>query len=906
MRFILTILIAYFATSVIYAQNKVNTVSGYIYSSEKNGYSSPLSYSSISILYLPDSVFVTGSTTDELGFFKIKYHIPQKGTYLLKVSYTGMTTYYYTLKQKEYEEIDSIILKDQDVLLDEIFITAKQPEIQYHKDTTIINSKAFKVTQNAYLQELIKKIPGIVYDADNNKLSYNGKHIQEIDVNSKPFFNQDIQMALNNLPAKFISTIKVYNKADKTYPKNNNEEYYVLDLQTKEEFNGSLLNSIKIGYGTQRKKDTEGQVNYFEKSGNNLSVILSSTNKDINSLYKDNISQSIGLNIFRQFNERLNISANIRYNKNKIGENSKNYTEQYLQNGNLYSLGTAEYYSKNKLLSSFLGIEWKPNKKTSIMFNIGYDHSQSNSTNYNNTNVLNNSRYSIESDISTIPQEFKINSNLYETLSNDKDHGQNWQTIISRDINENIRLDFNLKYDQNKTETNDFANSTINYYQIKGGTNNDSTYISQQYIYSPLNNNTWNSSLSIFHSISKSFIITYYYNLHIKKETIQRLAYNLFNSNMNIGQLIPCYERGYIDSLSNNSHSRSNFHNIGLHLNYNSDQWNINANFIYSPLQRKINQQTGIIKTDTIIHSVDYQSFISASWHKDDLNISLYYNGLTNQPPLSTLIPVTNISNPLDIIKGNPNLKRAFTHSFNLNLRGIKGISSSLGYQVRTNDIALKTLYDEITGRRKSYPININGNWNANANISWNKSFGNFRLYLNESSIYNEHVSLIGNFTDQNPEHSKTRDFNLQSKLQLSYLPPWGNIELSSEHQYSQSSNSLRENNVYMREYKIGLNSFFNIFKDIQISNNIGYNHRSGTAIENNQNTEILWNLSVTWLFLKNKSAELSLHWADILRQRKNYIRNVTSNSFYEYQTQQVPGYILFSFKYNFNIELNK
>ena len=37
--------------------------------------------------------------------------------------------------------------------------------------------------ENAYLQELVKRIPGILYDAENGKLSYNGKIIQEINVN---------------------------------------------------------------------------------------------------------------------------------------------------------------------------------------------------------------------------------------------------------------------------------------------------------------------------------------------------------------------------------------------------------------------------------------------------------------------------------------------------------------------------------------------------------------------------------------------------------------------------------------------------------------------------------------------------------------------------------------------------
>lgn len=93
-------------------------------------------------------------------------------------------------------------------------------------------------------------------------------------------------MALNNLPAKFISKIRIYNKQDNKTFRRTNEEYYILDLQTKDEFNNSLLSSIKAGYGTHRKKDFEGQANYFKENGDNLSLLLQTTNKDLNSLYK--------------------------------------------------------------------------------------------------------------------------------------------------------------------------------------------------------------------------------------------------------------------------------------------------------------------------------------------------------------------------------------------------------------------------------------------------------------------------------------------------------------------------------------------------------------------------------------------------------------------------------------------
>lgn len=64
---------------------------------------------------------------------------------------------------------------------------------------------------------------------------------------------------------------------------------------------------------------------------------------------------------------------------------------------------------------------------------------------------------------------------------------------------------------------------------------------------------------------------------------------------------------------------------------------------------------------------------------------------MTNQPPLTILLPVLNTSNPLNVIKGNPNLKQSFTHSIGLSMSTTSGIYSSISYQSITNDIAQKT-----------------------------------------------------------------------------------------------------------------------------------------------------------------------------------------------------------------------
>lgn len=77
-------------------------------------------------------------------------------------------------------------------------------------------------------------------------LSYNGLPIHEINVNGESFFGGNSTLALENLPAKLVSKIKVYDKRselEKITKVRKGGENYVLDLQTKREFNGTLINS---------------------------------------------------------------------------------------------------------------------------------------------------------------------------------------------------------------------------------------------------------------------------------------------------------------------------------------------------------------------------------------------------------------------------------------------------------------------------------------------------------------------------------------------------------------------------------------------------------------------------------------------------------------------------------------
>ena len=116
---------------------------------------------------------------------------------------------------------------------DEVVVTAAMKEVEMKGDTMVINANAFKTPEGAYLEELLKRVLGLEYDKQNKTITYNGLPIHEINVNGESFFGGNSTLALENLPAKLVSKIKVYDKRselEKITKVRKGGENYVLDL----------------------------------------------------------------------------------------------------------------------------------------------------------------------------------------------------------------------------------------------------------------------------------------------------------------------------------------------------------------------------------------------------------------------------------------------------------------------------------------------------------------------------------------------------------------------------------------------------------------------------------------------------------------------------------------------------
>lgn len=900
-----------FAQQVRSAKGSVLTVEG------ESKTKHPLPSASIVILEEKDSAFVKGTVTDKNGRFTLQYPAQKGKKYLLKASFMGLQPVIRALRDTVAVDAGAIVLKDADIYIDEVVVTGKLQEIITQGDTTVINASAYKTPAGAYLEDLVKRIPGLVYNKTDNSLIYNGQPIKEINVNGEAFFSGNKKTALENLPADLIGKIRVYNKRseeEKFTGIERGEKNYVLDLETKKELNTTWIASAKVGYGDNQKKDLEGQVNYFRKDGENFSLMARSTNRNQNSTYKDNISNSLGLNMTHKFSKDFSLMGNVRYSQNRSGNISTSYQEQYLKGGNQYSSSATENSQNGKSLHSMLFANWKIDDRTQVTLSGSfgwtpnqYENESQNAT-FDKPPHLNLENPFEKFD--DVPDSIKVNHSDNRSVSDNQSNQYNWSTHVMRRLNEKgSSLTFSLQNSDSWATNKSFSLSETTYFRFEDKQGNDSVYYQNQYLQSPTRNRSWTAGFSFTQPFGKKVRLQVGYTWSDRNESDDRNTYDLSfqkgGQGNEFGQLPSGYEAGYVDSLSNRSRSHTNEHDLRLLLSYGSEEWNVNGGLSVAPQQRTIDRKMGILHADTTMHSTDFRPFMWASWggKGDKLRVSLNYNGNTRQPSLSDLMPLANTSNPLYITRGNPDLKQTFSHNLRLDFQHpSKGISANVNWRMEQNSVTQVMTYYQQTGRRETYPVNIDGNWGANANADWWKRMGQFSVRFDMAGNYDNRVSMVNENQTAGPERSSTRNTGLNCRTNLSYQPKWGGFDASASWRYQHSLNSLNDNNSYTRDYDFRLESYVDFPFGLQLRTDAAYVFRNGTSVQSSDNDEVLWNASATWRFLKKKEAELSAYWVDILGEQKNYGRHASSDGFYENYSRQIRGYFIVTFKYNFRL----
>lgn len=905
----------------LFAQQRVDVTGKTLVVSNNGEGQEVLPYTNILVLEAGDSTLVKGVMSDAGGNFRLSFHAKKESPYLLKVSYIGMKPEFRALNTgKTKIHVGNIVLTEG-LELSEVVVTAPIKEVELVGDTTVINADAYRIPEGSNLEELVKKIPGLEYDRQNKTLVYNGLPIAEINVNGEAFFAGNHALALENLPADLVSRIKVYDKRsemEKFMGIKTGEENYVLDLQTKKEFNGTLMTSVAAGKGNNKKKEAELISNFFKTAGENLSVIAKSGNRNMTSANKDNRQDNVAVNFLKKFGKKIHLNGNVMYSNAINGNEGTSYYEQYLKTGNRYRYATSDRHNTNRMASTMLSMKWNIDKMTLLNLSgsfsamKGTNGSDSRQATYNENPELDITAPFNGEENGQTENDIRVNGIRMNSRSTSANRQYFLNADLTRRLNEKgSSLGLTMQYSEGRGKNEAFSMSSTTYYQLQDEWGNDSVLYRNQYYDSPNRNRKFSLGLILTQPLHKSLRAQLSYKFRRENQNNDRNTYDLSRffdgtDDEPLYTLPEGYEAAYTDSLSNRSRSHTTAHEVALHLNYTNRTWEINAGLSVVPERQSLDQKTGRIQADTLRTSVNYYPAVTVLWHKKKTRVQLSYEGDTKQPGLTELLTLTDNSDPLNITRGNPSLRPSYNQRVRLEARDTKiGLNGDMTWANTVNSVTRAVTYNTQTGGIESYPVNVNGNWNARATVRYQKRIKRrFSVTARTGASFSQNVSLINEEQQEMPERSTTHNTTLNANLRLGYQPQWGGFDLTGDWRFRHSTNLLRETGDYTRDYRLGVNAYADLPGGIQLRSDVDYSFRNGTNITPGEDDQVVWNASLSWRFLKQKKAELSFYWADILSQKKNFTRSVSSSRLSERHTQQIGSWFMLSFKYRFNKQL--
>ncbi|MBV5342730.1 carboxypeptidase-like regulatory domain-containing protein, partial [bacterium] len=144
------------------------------------------------------SVLINAIRTDKEGRFELTN--VKTGKYLIMISYPQYADYVDKIDVANDLDLNKIYLNTKAHLLKEVIVRSTVSAIRIKGDTTEYKADSFRVTPNADVQELLKKMPGIQVNA-KGEITAQGEKVNKVLVDGEEFFSDDPAVVTKNLRA---------------------------------------------------------------------------------------------------------------------------------------------------------------------------------------------------------------------------------------------------------------------------------------------------------------------------------------------------------------------------------------------------------------------------------------------------------------------------------------------------------------------------------------------------------------------------------------------------------------------------------------------------------------------------------------------------------------------------------
>lgn len=367
---LLTFFVLYTGYAPLWAQSKPILIDGIVMDEDTR---LPVENATIRLYSLPDSIYMKGTVSDTAGKFTISV---VSGSYLLKVSYTGLMPEYRKVKPSHSSDVHvgEIRLRPDVIALDETLVTAQAPPVVISGDTTNYNASAFPVPEGSMLEELVKQLPGADID-EEGQLTINGQTITKIIMDGEEFFMNNIN-ALKDLPAEIVEGLKTYKRQTDMAALtgiDDGDGSIVLDLVIKPGMKKGWNGNFEGGYGNDDRYEGRANINRFNKA-DNVSATANMNDNGIQAVRRTGVNYS-------HTSKKIKYGGGVDYQRNELHTWSRRSTEEFMDNStSQFSQQNSNSDSGTNRFSTSLRLDWKVNSRTSLIFRPSVSYSNNHSS----------------------------------------------------------------------------------------------------------------------------------------------------------------------------------------------------------------------------------------------------------------------------------------------------------------------------------------------------------------------------------------------------------------------------------------------------------------------------------------------------------------------------------------------
>ena len=893
-----------------------------------------------------DSVLTAANADGKFVFAAVKG--PKFTLVITSIGYQGLIRHFTLDNDTKPVNLDPIILKVESNVLSQVNITAINPVVM-KEDTVEYKASAYPVRANAPVEDVLKKLPGVDVDANGN-VTAQGKQVTKVRINGKDFFGGDVQTATKNLPADVIENIQMIDdygdQANLTGVKTG-EPDKIMNITIRKDKNygysmqgtgGDGKDWLPAAPNVTDENRYVGNINSFVFDGDRQIAVLGSINNTNANLFNFGSAgggggfggggggrgnalrggassslattangitnaRSIGTNFRDQWGKDVSAYGSYSFTDNSTFTQSINNQTNYFQRPSTSLQNSIEHDNPINHRFNF-NIEYKPDTLNYLKVTPTFSYGST------NTQETEDNTYKVGGEPNLV-----YNSN---SVSNSSSPSYGLTALYNHRFKA-VGRNFSANFSVNSSKNSAYDNPI---YHIASGTLATPAY---QEINTDSRTTTYSATFSYLEPLSKrSFLELSYAYSH--SHTSSDKATDTLAADTDFFVAPPVQD----DSLSNNYAFSFITHRVGLNYRFVEKKYNYTLGIAAAP---SILDGQSILPVAPQTHQTTFNIVPTARFvynFSRGQSLSFNYNGSPAQPSFSQLQPVTDFSNALYPVQGNPDLKPSFSNNISFrynkfsfatgNIIFVGAFFTQTNNQVVTNIVSYpgsftaaaladKPTLNTLRNTNLITYINANGYYTGTAFFAFSKPWDErkYTLSLNGNVSYVNNIGYSSSVDSTNTmsmlEKNVAKNLvftpNVRFRVDLTdVIDAQANVSYSA----AKTTNSVNEaafgNNSNFHTLTLALNGKNYFWKDwtlfYDITRVVNYGYASNLNVTNPN----ILNLYVERRFLKDNRATIRLSAFDLFNQNNGVSTQASANSITQSNINRLGRYYLATFTF--------